>query len=375
MNPASVKRVLIYRLGSMGDMVVALPALHLVARAFPNAERRMLTNFPVSSKAPAAEAVLGRTGLVHDYLRYTAGTRSVRELASLWWQIARWRPQALVYLSSARGIEAARRDERFFRLCGVRRIIGAPLTQGMQHNFFGRATGGRDGAMGSGNLEPEAARLARNIGELGTVGEFEDPARLDDPASWDLRLSEAERSAAGAAAGESFAVSQQAIAFCIGTKHPANDWGQDNWRALLGRVAREFPGHPLWVIGALEDAEPSTFASAEWTANGGGAVVNLCGRLAPRESAALLERARLYLGHDSGPMHLAAAVGTPCVAVFSARNFPRQWFPFGAQHRVVYHRTECWGCGLETCIEQQKKCILSITVEEVMEQVRDALGA
>ncbi len=47
------KRVLIYRLGSLGDMLIALPALHLVARAFPGAERRMLTNIPVNVKAPA----------------------------------------------------------------------------------------------------------------------------------------------------------------------------------------------------------------------------------------------------------------------------------------------------------------------------------
>ena len=72
-------------------------------------------------------------------------------------------------------------------------------------------------------------------------------------------------------------------------------------------------------------------------------------------------------------LHLAAAVGAPVVAIFAARNIPRQWFPFGKQHRVVYHRVECWGCGLETCIEQQKKCLMSITVDEVMEAVRAGL--
>ena len=54
MGKKTTRRVLVYRLGSLGDMLVALPALHLVARAFPEAERRMLTNVPVSSKAPAA---------------------------------------------------------------------------------------------------------------------------------------------------------------------------------------------------------------------------------------------------------------------------------------------------------------------------------
>ncbi len=47
-----MRRVLIYRLGSLGDTLIALPALKLVARAFPDAERRLLTNFPVNVKGP-----------------------------------------------------------------------------------------------------------------------------------------------------------------------------------------------------------------------------------------------------------------------------------------------------------------------------------
>ena len=73
-------------------------------------------------------------------------------------------------------------------------------------------------------------------------------------------------------------------------------------------------------------------------------------------------------------MHLAAAVQTPCVAIFAARNRPRVWFPYGKRHRVLYHRTDCWGCGLETCIIEEKKCLTSITVDEVITEVRALLG-
>jgi ADP-heptose:LPS heptosyltransferase len=376
MRRDKVRRVLLYRLGSLGDMLVALPALHLVARAFPNAERRMLTNFPVNAKAPAAAAVLENTGLVDGYIRYEVGTRNAKDLVRLAWTVLRWRPQVLVYLGPARGVAAARRDENFFRLCGIRRIIGVPLTEGMQHNFYGRPTGGRDGAMGDGNLEPEAARLARNIGELGGLGEFDDAARLEDPASWDLHLTAGERAAADEAIGESEGVElgETAITACVGTKVQSKDWGRENWRALLAAMAVAYPGRALLLVGAPEESEASEFAAEGWRANGGGAVVNLCGKLKPRESAAAIARTCLFVGHDSGPMHLAAAVNTPCVAIFAARNIPRQWFPFGKQHRVVYHRVECWGCGLETCIEQQKKCLMSITVDEVMEKVREVLG-
>jgi ADP-heptose:LPS heptosyltransferase len=150
----------------------------------------------------------------------------------------------------------------------------------------------------------------------------------------------------------------------------AKDWGKENWRALLAKMAAESLGRPLLLVGAAEESEASEFAAEGWRQNGGGPVVNLCGRLSPRESAAALARAELFVGHDSGPMHLAAAVGTPCVAVFAARNIPQQWFPFGKRHRVVYHRVECAGCGLETCIVERKRCLMSITVDEVMDAVR-----
>ena len=130
----STKRVLIYRLGSLGDTVIALPALHLVARAFPNAERLMLTNFPVNVKAPPAADILDNTGLVQGYFRYVAGTRNPFELLSLWLQLFRWRPDVLVYIGARRGIDSARRDATFFRLCGIRRLVGVPLTEDMQQS-------------------------------------------------------------------------------------------------------------------------------------------------------------------------------------------------------------------------------------------------
>src|ERR1700690_3334902 len=121
-----MRRVLIYRLGSLGDTVAALPCFHLIARAFPQAERRLLTNFPVHAKAPASAAVLGDSGLVHGYLRYTVGTRRVGELVRLGWQIRRFRPELLVYLMPARPLKNVRRDRLFFRAAGVRQIVGLP---------------------------------------------------------------------------------------------------------------------------------------------------------------------------------------------------------------------------------------------------------
>ncbi len=363
----SVRRVLIYRLGSLGDMLIALPAMHLVQRAFPQAERRLLTNVPVHSKAPAAAAVLEGTGLVQGYLRYVAGMRSVVSLARLWWQVVRFRPETVVYLAAARGTAVAKRDGRFFRWCGVRRVIGLPVTGAMQGNFYGTEPGSAEaeGLLENAALEPEAARLVRNVAELGEV-------KLEDPESWSLHLGEAEKRRADEAVG-ALALGLGAVAVSVGTKVQAKDWGGENWKALLTQLAREAGGRALLLLGAPEESAASEFAASGWVRAGGGPVVNLCGRLSPRESAAAIGRAVLFVGHDSGPMHLAAAVGTPTVAIFAARNIPRQWFPFGDRHAVVYHRVSCWGCGLETCVEERKRCLTGISVAEVMAAAREVM--
>jgi heptosyltransferase-3 len=352
----STKRVLIYRLGSLGDTVIALPALHLVARAFPQAERRLLTNFPVNVKAPPAAAILESTNLVQGYFRYATGTRNPLHLLSLWWQLIRWRPQVLIYLGAKRGIDSARRDATFFRLCGIRRLIGVPVTEDTQQNRWQQS---------AQSLEPEAARLARNLAELGD-------ADLDAPGSWDLHLTPAEHAKASEALLP--IANHPLIAVSVGTKRQSKDWGRESWRALLAALAQQYPDYALALLGSPEESEASEYAAADWRELTSSPVVNLCGLLTPRESAAVLTHARIFLGHDSGPMHLAAAVQTPCVAIFSARNKPRVWFPYGSQHRVLYHQVDCWGCNLETCIIEKKKCLTSITVPEVLIQVKATLG-
>ena len=371
LEPA-IRRVLIYRLGSLGDTLIALPALHLVARAFPNAERCMLTNYPVNVKAPPAAAVLENSGLVHRYLRYSVGTRSPLELARVWAEIVRFRPQVLVYMAAGRGVASARRDAAFFRLCGARRLIGVPLTEAMDQPLQESGPGlTQIGAPGVDSpeiplmLEPEAARLTRNLAELGD-------SELDGPAAWDLHLTEAERAKAAEALAP--AGSRPILAVSVGTKVQAKDWGRENWRALLTRLGKAFPQHALMLAGAESESEASAFAAALWGSGASGPVINLCGRLTPRESAAAFAQAQLFLGHDSGPMHLAAAVQTPCVAIFAARNIPRVWFPYGARHRVLYHRTECWGCGLETCLIERKRCLTGISVDAVFRAVEASMA-
>lgn len=339
---AAVKRVLIYRIGSLGDTVVALPSLHLIARYYAGAEVRMLTNFPVHAKAPAAAAVLGESGLVQGYMRYTAGTRNPLEMWKLCRQIRAWRPDVLVYLMPMRSPKSVLRDRIFFRLCGVKKIVGLPGEAELRHDFDAS----------TGLYESEAHRLARTVRELGD-------ARVEDLGNWDLRLNAAEDAAAGAAlvglGGRRF------LACAPGCKVSTNDWGEGNWRELLERLSRRLPDVGLVVLGAEFERELCARVAGGWQ----GACLNLAGSVSPRESAGILKRAELLIGPDSGPKHLAASVGTRCVCIFAARNLPGVWFPPGDGHKIFYQRVDCMKCGLEACEREAKKCILSITVGEV----------
>ncbi len=338
----SARRVLIYRLGSLGDTVVALPSLHLIARAFPQARRVMLTNFPVHAKAPASASVIGDSGLIHGYMRYGARTRNPLELSAVWWQIRRFNPDVLVYLMPVRSVSAVRRDAIFFRLAGLRSIIGLPSEEELQHRFDEKTE----------RFESEANRLARSIRVLGD-------ARVEDLRNWDLGLGESEHRTADLALS---ALSTRPFLVCgPGTKMQSKDWGVENWAALMQRLSPQFPDHGLVLVGAKEERAICEKVARGW----GDHALNLCGDLQPRETAAVLARATLFLGPDSGPMHLAHAVGTPCAIAFSARGKPGVWFPRGKHDQVVYRPVNCRGCNLVTCVDERKKCLTSITVDDM----------
>lgn len=352
--PVKRRRVIIYRLGSLGDTLVALPAFHLVRQVFPDAHITLLTNVPLTATAPPMEEILRNTNLYDDSLSYPTSLRDVARLRELRTVLKAGEYDCLIYLTEPKGgILRSIRDYLFFRWCGIRQVIGVP--------FASRTL--RPVTLPDSELFlAESARVLECIRELGTPD-------VRDPKWWDLQLTPAEIAEADTVL-RAQGISGRFLAASVGTKIQPNDWEDPNWTKLLERVAADFHDLPLVFFGAEEERERCARLAAVWR----GPKANLCGAASPRVGAAMLRRAALMLCHDSGPMHLAATVGVPCVAIFSARNPPGVWFPRGENHTVLYHRTPCWGCKLTLCVENKKACILSITVEEVHDAVRRQLA-
>jgi heptosyltransferase-3 len=346
--------ILIYRLGSLGDTILALPTLRRVRQLYPRARILLLTNRPVNAKATPMVGLLQGTGIIDATYEYPLRLRSLRSFFTLTKQLRNESIDLAIHLAASRGRVKSARDWIFLRLSGARRVVGVPWRK--------RDLSFVPDLRRPGLYEWEAERIARRVVRLGSVD-------LTNVASWDLQLTDEEFSAADALL-RAGAVDGNFIALSVGTKADSNDWTQANWVALLRQLQAYHASYALLLLGAGNEFERSEECRKAW----GGRALNLCGQTTPRVSAALLQRAILFLGHDSGPMHLAGAMGTPCVAIFSARNLAGCWYPReNVRNRVLYHHVPCEGCGLVECREYGKKCILSISIDEVKNATEELL--
>ena len=92
--------------------------------------------------------------------------------------------------------------------------------------------------------------------------------------------------------------------------------------------------------------------------------INLAGASSLRELAALMKKASLVISNDSGPMHLAAAMGTPVIGLFGPTD-PRRVGPYGAGNVALKKQFDCSGCSRRACARDHG-CLKAITVDDVL---------
>jgi ADP-heptose:LPS heptosyltransferase len=156
----------------------------------------------------------------------------------------------------------------------------------------------------------------------------------------------------------------------IGTKFASNHWGDNHWESFLSLLASQYPSHHLVAIGSSDEFDRTEHLLKPWV----GHSLNLCGKLSIRESAAVLARCSVFIGHDSGPIHLASSVGVPCVGIYGSRNLPGIWFPLGQKNQILYTKIDCQGCQLSICSEKQNQCIRSIAPDDAIVAVEKILA-
>jgi ADP-heptose:LPS heptosyltransferase len=245
------------------------------------------------------------------------------------------------------------RDRLFFRTCAIKRLAGfegMPLTPVVRRGDLARQPTQADqflfrlAAAGMPVPPPGCGRADLNLGS-------EDFAKAD---AWKRN---------GPDDG-----GRRRVAFGPGTKMPAKQWPEERFLEVGRRLIREYDVWPV-VFGGPEDRASGTRLIAVW---GRGSLA--AGELNIRASAAALGACSCYVGNDTGTMHLAASAGVRCVALFSARDYPGLWEPYGPGHRVLRTEAPCSGCYAQTCPRGDNLCMNRIEVGPVVEACRQILG-
>jgi len=152
---------------------------------------------------------------------------------------------------------------------------------------------------------------------------------------------------------------------------PAKRWPAAGFAAVVREVCRRRGGCVWLVFGGAKERE----LCAEIARAAGGRAANLAGRTSLRELMALLKLCRVLLANDTGPMHLAAALGTPVVVPFGSTSpeLTGPGLPGDPRHRLLRSEAGCAPCFRRTC-PLDFRCLRGVSAERVVEAVWQAIS-
>jgi heptosyltransferase-2 len=334
-------RILIKEVNWLGDLVMTVPALRALRRAFPHAALAVLVKQELAS--------------------FFDGTRWIDEVIS--YRVRR----ALAGVADRRRVVADIRRSRFdlailfprsfesalwVRLAGVPHRVGyvadrrGPL---LTHKAV------RDELLLQRHQVHDYLHLLRAT--LGIVGDAAECAVDVEPrhrAAMDAWLAAQRRRR-----GPLLALAPAAA------YGPAKEWPADRWTALIDRLTERHGAECVLVGAPGERARCQQIAGATRQ----GALV-AAGETTVGQMLALLARCQGFAGNDSGAAHVAGALGIPTVALFGSTN-PQRTAPLGPRTRVLYHRLDCSPCMQRTCRFGHYDCLKRIDVLEVERALLD----
>lgn len=333
----SEMRILIVKASSLGDIILALPMLRTLRHAYPRAYIAWIV------ESPFQDILVGNSDLDRLFVVDTASVRAA--VFSSYRAIRQIRADAFDVVVDLQGWI---KSQLLCKLSGARSMVGVMKKNELGFHILERGVPYRPEAHVA-DLFLEVARL------LGA-----EEARV----SFDVPVFEADK---GYIDRFLAALSPEPSAE-IAVLQPGSTWTNKRWSLRkLAEVGRALSANgsfvPVVAWGPGEESE-----AAE--------VVRLIGDrgvLAPpttiRQLAALFARSALYVGTDSGPMHLASALGVPTVGLFGPSD-PARFAPYRPSARVVRHDLPCSPCGKPVCRYGTVACMASIEVPEVLEAIR-----
>lgn len=337
---SSVKNILIIKPSSLGDIVMALPALSALRRSFPDAKISWLVRpefAPLLKNHPDLSEVIIFDRKLLGKAWYNP--RAFAALVSLIWRLNRSRFDAVLDL------QGLLRTAIFAWLTGCRKLLGMANAREFGHIFYTHKIQ-QDGDCI--HLVDYYLKIVRAAGASKTDARFSLP--VDSAAEDSVRkLLKAKD------INNSYAV------FVPTSAHENKCWPVENFAALADKVSEQFG---LSIIATGAPSEKGVVEKLRSKANA--PIANFAGATSISELVALLNGAKLVVSNDTGPGHIAAALGVPVVMLFGPTN-PARVAPYGRPQCAV--AVEPDGRGFKADSTDPKHDIKAVTLDEVYQKV------
>lgn len=338
-SPSEWRRIAVAKYMGMGSLVLATPLLQILRRSAPHAEIAAVTS---ASLAELARMLPFDKIFAWDIRSLTSALKTFPQFIA---SLRRWRPDAFFDLEFFVNTSAL-----------VAWLSGAPVRVGFHHAQSPR------GKLLSHYLPVTPRHASELFASLAwSLGIPIEPLPSVCRLNYDFgRVRDEIRSLPK----PYIVVNPNAGELALQRR-----WMPEGFHELLKRLLSAFPSFQLVVIGSRGERGHVMSVLSELATHP--RICNLTGLLNLDELCFVLENATALVTNDSGPMHLAAALGTPCVALFGPET-PDHYGPLGVGHRVLYKRLPCSPClspfdGKLFPCPFDVRCLRSISVDEVFE--------
>lgn len=331
--------VLIIKLRYIGDVLLATPTIRAIKAARPDVRVTMMVNRGTEDllfeNPDVDEIVIVDKGSLLAQWRFIVGLR-------------RRRFDTVIDLTDG--------DRSAF----LSWVSGAPVRIGFDDDHRWR------GNCYTQVVQPASAPRHRIDRDLGTLKPIGVQASVTDP---HLSLTPDEENDADHLLDQlGVQRSQPMVILQPGARYWFKAWPPERFAELADRVATEY-GCQVLIGGSQQDGE----LAQQIRQMAKRSPIIMAGRTTIRQFAAIAKKSVLFVGNDSGAMHIASAVGTPVVALFGPSN-PCEWGPRGGPVVVLYKGLDCRSCFHPTCTRGEENCMRLITVQEVFAAVRQILA-
>jgi len=340
------RNILIIKPSSLGDIVLALPALSAMRRNFPKARISWLIR---PEFAPLIEGNPNLTEIIpFDRVLYGKAWYSPAAMAQLWAFIRRLRQERFDTVVDLQGL---------FRTAGLGWLSGAVRRFGMANArefgaiFYTDKVRQDEECI---HLVDYYLKIIREMGATDVKVEFVLP-----------RVKEAAGAIKGILAQHNVPLDGYAV-FVPGSAHRGKCWPRERFAKLAEEIVKRFG---LAIVACGTAGERDIVKELKNIART--PITDLAGKTSLKELVELLRGARLVVSNDTGPGHIAAALGVPLVMMFGWSN-PTRVMPYGRPECVAAREPDGRGAGIKST--DPRHDVSTITVDEVFAKVCEQIG-